>query len=236
MKTPAVTTVPAAKPGTHSPQAHPPAANPFAQVRFVLSAAQLHQLPDDARPEVAFVGRSNAGKSSALNVVCGIHRLARVSKTPGRTQLINLFELPERARLVDLPGYGFAQVPGAIREGWRGLVGGYLEQRPNLRGLIVLMDIRHPLTDIDRTMLTWSAAYGRPCHVLLTKSDKLGFGASRNALLALQRTLAAEFRGTTAQLFSALTPTGAEAAREQLAEWLDLRTGETDKKEPGGSG
>jgi len=194
--------------------------NPLIEARFLMSAAQLPQLPNDEIPEVAFVGRSNAGKSSALNALCDIRQLARVSKTPGRTQLINLFTLPGERRLVDLPGYGFADVPEPVRRRWGELVGGYVAKRANLRGLIVLMDIRHPLTDLDQQMLGWAQAQQLPCHVLLTKADKLGFGAAKNAVLKARRDLTQLGLSASAQLFSATARTGVEEARAQIVAWL----------------
>ena len=195
--------------------AHPPAANPFAQARFIMSAARLAQLPADALPELAFVGRSNAGKSSALNAICQKKGLARVSKTPGRTQLINLFDLPG-ARLVDLPGYGFAAVPLAVKQDWGKLIGGYLAQRENLKLLVVVMDIRHPLTSLDEQMLDWCASAGRDCHVLLTKADKLARGPAAATLLQVQKALPRWHAGFTAQLFSSLKQTGLAEARAIL--------------------
>jgi GTP-binding protein len=199
--------------------ASPMRQNPFAQARFLLSCARLEQLPDDARPEIAFAGRSNAGKSSALNTLCAQKQLARVSKTPGRTQLINLFEVPA-GRLADLPGYGFAQVPLAVRNEWGRLIGRYMEQRANLCGVVLIMDIRHPLTEHDRQMLDWSQARGMPVHCLLTKADKLGFGAAKNTLLAVQR----ELDGTaqvSAQLFSSTTRQGLDEALDRLEAWMN---------------
>ncbi len=199
--------------------------NVFAQARFLLSAAKLGQLPQDVLPEVAFVGRSNAGKSSALNLICQQKALARVSKTPGRTQLINLFEIPKgetvRGRLVDLPGYGFAQVPLEIRREWGVLVGGFVEKRPNLRGLVVVMDIRHPMTDLDQQMLGWCESRGLSAHVLLTKADKLGNGAAKSSLLKVQAQLRELDPEMTAQTFSAHAKTGAERVREIVDDWLD---------------
>ena len=209
--------------------------NPFAQARFLLSAAKLTQLPQDHLAEAAFVGRSNAGKSSALNLICQQKQLARVSKTPGRTQLINMFDLPVsaaaateaapqasiRARLVDLPGYGFAQVPLEIRRNWGLLVGGFVEKRINLRGLVVVMDIRHPMTDLDLQMLGWCEARGLAAHVLLTKADKLGHGAGKNVLLKVQKELRELDPAMTVQTFSAHAQTGAETAREILTGWLE---------------
>jgi len=192
--------------------------NPFSNAQFLLSCARLAQLPEDALPEVAFVGRSNAGKSSALNVLCAHRGLARVSKTPGRTQLINMFALSNgAARLVDLPGYGFAAVPGSVRQDWAKLIGQYLEVRQNLRLLVLMMDVRHPLTPLDVQMLDWAAARGIACHVLLTKADKLSRGAGSNVLLKLNAALKAYQAPFSAQLFSALTPTGVDAARAAVA-------------------
>lgn len=193
----------------------------FARAEFVLSAAKTTQLPRDEQPEVAFVGRSNAGKSSALNALCNRRGLARVSKAPGRTQLINLFALPEAGRLVDLPGYGFAAVPEPMRRSWRSLVGGYVAERLNLRGLILLSDVRHPLQPLDSQMLDWAAAAGRPVHILLTKCDKLGRGATQTAVLQARRSLA-DRAEVSLQAFSAVDGTGVEAAREQVALWLGL--------------
>jgi GTP-binding protein len=200
--------------------------NPLAQARFLLSAARFAQLPGDGLPEVAFVGRSNAGKSSALNVICQQKQLARVSKTPGRTQLINLFDVPlgenVAGRLVDLPGYGFAQVPLEVRRNWGKLVGGYVEQRANLRGLVVVMDIRHPLTDLDRQMLGWCTGRGLAGHVLLTKADKLGHGAAKGTLLKVRAELKAMDEELSVQNFSAQTPAGVDEARAVLFGWLGL--------------
>lgn len=190
--------------------------NPFAQAQFALSCAALTQLPADSVTEVAFVGRSNAGKSSALNAICGKRALARVSKTPGRTQLINLFEVGTTMRLVDLPGYGFAQVPEPMRRRWGELVGGYVEKRANLRGIIVIMDIRHPLTRDDQQMLEWIAGSQRGCVILLTKADKLGFGASKQQWLQVSRAVEPLLPDAKVQLFSAHAPSGVEETREHL--------------------
>lgn len=189
-----------------------PAFNPFAQASFVMSAAKLVQLPQDEVPELAFVGRSNSGKSSALNALCQKKALARVSKTPGRTQLINLFDVPQ-ARLIDLPGYGFAKVPGSVRQDWGKLIGGYLETRANLALLIVIMDIRHPLTELDEQMLNWAKAANRPCHVLLTKADKLARGPALTTLQQVRTGLARWGEGFTVQLFSSHSNIGVEEAR-----------------------
>lgn len=193
--------------------------NPYNQARFLLSCARLDQLPPDALPEVAFVGRSNAGKSSALNAICAKKGLARVSKTPGRTQLINLFDVPE-GRFVDLPGYGFAQVPLAIKKNWGVLIGGYLQKRDNLCGLVIMMDIRHPLTDLDAQMLDWGQQYQRHCHILLTKSDKLSFGAASKVLQEVKNKLSERWPDTTVQVFSAQAKRGLDNARVVISNWL----------------
>ncbi len=194
--------------------------NPFSQARFLLSCARLEQLPNDELPELAFAGRSNAGKSSALNVICSKKQLARVSKTPGRTQMINLFELNSGARLADLPGYGYAQVPPELRRSWGALIGGYVETRPNLRGIVLIMDVRHPLTDFDKQMLGWTRTVHRPCHILLTKADKLGYGASKNTLLGVNKGLSELGVLASVQLFSASSHQGVDEARAKLQEML----------------
>lgn len=194
-------------------------ANPFAHARFLTSAAQLAQLPPPDRPELAFAGRSNAGKSSALNKLCDHRQLARVSKTPGRTQLLNFFELPS-GRLVDLPGYGFARAPRNLREGWGELIEGYLASRECLRGLVLVMDARRPLTPFDRMMLGWAQAENLPCRLLLAKSDKLTSSAARATLAEVKRELPGLHGEASAQLFSSQTGDGVEGAREFLAHWL----------------
>ncbi len=186
----------------------------------MLSAAVQSQFPPPGVPEVAFAGRSNAGKSSALNAITGRRGLARTSKTPGRTQLINFFRLGEDARLVDLPGYGFARVPKAVRQRWGALIEGYLCARDDLRGVILLMDVRHPLTPFDEQMLSWSASLGLPCHCLLTKADKLSRGAGTSALLKTRSALGPYGGTMTAQLFSALRGVGLDEARAHITGWL----------------
>ncbi|HEU0196911.1 MAG TPA: ribosome biogenesis GTP-binding protein YihA/YsxC [Nevskiaceae bacterium] len=205
-----------------TPESTPPSPNPLRDARFMLSAARLPQLPDDDWPEVAFVGRSNAGKSSALNRLCQQRALARVSRTPGRTQLINLFTLPGDRRLVDLPGYGFAKAPPDTRRKWEALVGRYVAERRNLVGLILLMDIRHPLQPLDLQMLDWAAAHGRPVHILLTKADKLSRGNAGNVLQGLRGDLKtrADEPLATAQLFSAPASLGTEDARAIIHGWF----------------
>ncbi len=199
--------------------------NPLAGARFLTSAAQLEQLPPPDRPELAFAGRSNAGKSSALNALCGQRQLARVSKTPGRTQLLNFFELPTAGRLVDLPGYGFAKAPHSVRDDWGVLIDGYLATRECLRGLVVVMDARRPLTDFDRMMLNWARAEDLPCHLLLAKADKLASGAARKTLREVEHTLPQLHPGASAQLFSSQTKDGVEGARQVLYEILTTPPG-----------
>jgi GTP-binding protein len=196
--------------------------NPFITAEFLTSAARLNQAPADAGREAAFAGRSNAGKSSALNAITGHKGLARTSKTPGRTQLINFFALSAEARLVDLPGYGYAKVPPEVKAQWQRHLTAYLEHREALVGLVLLMDVRHPLTDFDREMLGWCRHADLPVHVLLTKADKLKRGAAQNILLSVRRELAALHPQASAQLFSALDGTGLEEARALLAAWLEL--------------
>jgi GTP-binding protein len=192
----------------------------YPNVKFVTSANQVGQLPSDAGAEVSVSGRSNAGKSSAINVITGRKGLARTSKAPGATRLINFFELEPGRRLVDLPGYGFAKVPGAMREHWGELISAYFKRRESLRGAIVVMDVRHPLTPNDRDMLAVALSRDVPVHVLLTKADKLGRGAARQALAGFRRDAG---KGVTAQLFSALNGEGLEEARRMLERMLDGR-------------
>ena len=197
-----------------------PAAIRYRAAHFLNSVNSLAQLPPDTGREVAFAGRSNAGKSSALNVLTGQRQLARVSKTPGRTQLLNFFQVEPERYLVDLPGYGYAQVPDAIRRHWRLLLERYLRERLALRGLMLLMDIRHPLTPLDRQLLDGCAHRQLPAHILLTKADKLGRGAARTALQQVQKTLQTDYPRTSAQLFSAPTALGVDEAHARLDEWL----------------
>lgn len=200
--------------------------NPYRQARFLLSANRLDQLPADQGIEVAFAGRSNAGKSSALNVITDIKALARTSKTPGRTQMINLFQLDDERRLVDLPGYGYAKVPDSIKRHWQKTLERYLEQRACLRGLILLMDIRHPLKEFDRQMLDWCHHVGMPAHILLTKADKLKRGAAVNTLQKTRKILKEEYPEATIQLFSALKRQGVDEARAVLNQWYGYKGSE----------
>jgi GTP-binding protein len=192
----------------------------FQRAQFLTSVPEARLAPADTGAEVAFAGRSNAGKSSALNSITGQRSLARTSKTPGRTQQINFFDLGDNRRLVDLPGYGYAQVPQSLKERWQQNLAQYLRVRRSLRGLVLLMDCRHPLTDYDRHMLGWSADAGLAVHILLTKADKLKRGAANAALLAVRQRLPEWHPQATVQLFSALKQIGVDEARERLSEWL----------------
>ena len=205
--------------------ASPPRPNPFARASYLLAAHNARQLPDDVGAEVAFAGRSNAGKSTALNALCGQNALARVSRTPGRTQQLVYFGLPPHAQrhLVDLPGYGYAKVPQELQQHWQAFIADYFETRAALRGLVVVMDVRHPLKDYDRQMLGYAVRRGLPAHALLTKADKLGRGAAGNALLAVQRDLSGPFGDTVGvQLFSGESKQGVEQLRDVVAAWLSL--------------
>ncbi|MDY0011696.1 MAG: ribosome biogenesis GTP-binding protein YihA/YsxC [Rhodocyclaceae bacterium] len=194
----------------------------FRAARFEISIAKTEGLPAPFGPEVAFAGRSNAGKSSAINTLAGHTRLAFVSKTPGRTQLINFFRLNCGAALVDLPGYGYAKVPEQVRRQWQGLLEDYLRHRPSLVGLVLIMDSRHPLTPLDRQMLDWFAPSGRPVHVLLTKCDKLSRNEANATLFAVRKELAAWGGNVTVQLFSSLKKTGCEEVEQVVGGWLGV--------------
>ena len=191
----------------------------YNQATFVTSAANLAACPPESLAEVAFAGRSNAGKSSAINAITNQTRLARISKTPGRTQLINFFGLAEGRFLVDLLGYGFAKVPLSVKNKWQEELEKYLRRRQVLCGLILLSDIRHPLKEFDRMMIDWAVQSGLPLHLLLTKSDKLKRGAGQNTLLAVQKELK-PFSNVTVQLFSSLKNDGVTEVRAKLDEWL----------------
>jgi GTP-binding protein len=197
--------------------------NPFRQAQFLTSANRIEQLPADSGAEVAFAGRSNAGKSSALNAICDQQGLARTSKTPGRTQMLNVFPVDPEHRLIDLPGYGYAKVPEAMRAHWRGVLDTYLRTRESLKGLVLVMDARHPLKEFDCDMLAFGAASGRPCHCLMTKADKLSRSQGLSTLAAVRKELATMAPNSTAQLFSSLAKTGLDEARAQVASWLQLR-------------
>lgn len=195
----------------------------YNKAKFLLSVAQLKQLPPDKGFEVAFAGRSNAGKSSALNLITNQTRLARTSKTPGRTQLINFFQLENEKYLVDLPGYGYAKVPPAVKKHWEENLTRYIETRDSLQGLILLMDIRHPLTPFDRQMIEWTQYIQLPMHILLTKADKLTRGAALNMLLQVKKQLTG-FEGISVQLFSVPQRLGLTEVWQKLDEWLQFST------------
>jgi len=184
-----------------------------------MGAHEIRQLPDDIGTEVAFAGRSNAGKSSVLNVITANSKLARISKTPGRTQQMNIFVLDDERRLVDLPGYGYAKVPVAMRRHWGATLSRYFQERNALSGLILIMDIRHPLKPEDQRMLDWALGVGLPTHIILNKSDKLSRGAGMSLLQKLKGRIDADL--VSIQLFSALKKAGAEEARAVLDQWFD---------------
>ena len=198
-------------------QVEPPCARVnFRAARFLTSASRLSECPPDEGWEVAVAGRSNAGKSSAINCLTGNSKLARTSKTPGRTQLLNFFSLSSHQRLVDLPGYGYAKVPEAVKRSWGHRIEQYLQNRRSLRGLILVMDVRHPLTEFD-----WSVAADMPIHILLTKADKLKKGPAKNTLLKVRGALAGHADLVSVQLFSALKKTGLEEVQGVLQAWLE---------------
>jgi len=192
----------------------------FQQATYLISASRPGQAPDDEGAEIAFAGRSNAGKSSALNAITGQRSLARTSKTPGRTQCLNFFTLDDRHRLVDLPGFGYAKVSASVQKRWQNTMAHYLENRQSLCGLALVMDIRHPLTSFDTQMLNWCANAGLPVHILLTKADKLSRQNQTRALQQVSKALAGYENSPSVQLFSAKSRTGVEDAREHLSGWL----------------
>lgn len=199
--------------------------NPFYfRARFLTSALRLQDAPPDEGYETAFAGRSNAGKSSAINALTQQKNLARASKTPGRTQLLNFFALDDERRLVDLPGYGYAKAPGAVQRDWGRSMENYLSRRECLRGIFLLMDIRHPLTDYDRQMLEWCRHCRLPVHVALTKADKLGRGAAKGVLLKVQAELKRDAAGLdfSIQLFSVPDRLGLDEAHRVLDHWLGM--------------
>jgi GTP-binding protein len=192
----------------------------YRSAEFMTSASKLSQCPPDEGWEVAFAGRSNAGKSSAINSLTNNKKLAKTSKTPGRTQLINFFGLSDRQRLVDLPGYGFAKVPLAVKREWTKNLENYLQRRESLRGLVLLMDVRHPLQPFDSQMLNWALEAQMPVHILLTKADKLKRGPASSALLKVRSELREHQELVSVQLFSALKHSGHEELIAVLDGWL----------------
>ena len=193
----------------------------YRQAQFLISAGKAKQFPLTGM-EVAFAGRSNAGKSSAINTLCDNKGLARTSKTPGRTRLVNFFELDEQRRIVDLPGYGFAKVPIAMKQEWEKLMTQYLSEQHALKGLVVIMDIRHPLNDYDWQMLEWCQHYQLPAHILLTKADKIKRGAQQNSKLKTQKLLREAGIDASVQTFSALKKSGLDELVSKLDSWLEL--------------
>ena len=191
--------------------------NFLASASYKLAAHLPHQLPPDNGREVAFAGRSNAGKSSALNALCNQHRLAKTSKTPGRTQQLVYFEVVPDRYLVDLPGYGYAKVPLGLKAHWQEFINGFFQNRLALVGLVVVMDIRHPLREFDLKMLDFARSRGMPAHCLLTKADKLSRGAQGNTLLAVRKDLGSI---ASVQLFSSETKLGIDEARAVVTKWL----------------
>ena len=205
----------------------------YTRAQYLLSAPNLKQCPPDTGREVAFAGRSNAGKSSVINALTRQKALARTSKTPGRTQALNFFQLDAHHRLVDLPGYGYAKVPEAVKRRWQQTMANYLNRRQSLRGLVLVMDIRHPLTPFDRQMLQWCAQANMRVHVLLNKSDKLARGAAHNALHGVARALAEmDVAAISVQLFSALKRSGVDDLNTVLDEWLEVGAEDGQKKAP----
>ena len=192
----------------------------FRAAEFLQSASALNNAPADKGSEVAFAGRSNAGKSSAINTLTQNKKLARTSRTPGRTQLINFFTLSDSQRLVDLPGYGYAKVPLKMKKEWNQHLENYLQRRQSLRGLVLLMDIRHPLTDADEQMIGWAAKAGMPVHVLLTKADKLKRGPAKSTLLSVRARLTEYGELASVQLFSSLKRDGLGELEKKLNDWL----------------
>jgi GTP-binding protein len=207
----------------------------FRGASFYITAHHLTDLPPPLGPEIAFAGRSNAGKSSAINTLVDHNRLAFVSKTPGRTQQINFFSLPSGAFLVDLPGYGYAKVQRELRAHWEQLLSTYLQTRASLFGMVLIMDARHPLTPLDAQMLGWFAATGKPVHVLLSKSDKLTRQEAQKTLRAVQTRLHEYAPNYTAQLFSSLKKQGMDETEEVISSWLGIKH-ERKKIAPGQRG
>jgi GTP-binding protein len=208
--------------------------NSLVNVRFGKGVVSMSQLPSDQGSEVAFAGRSNAGKSSAINTITGHKGLARTSKTPGRTQEINMFVLDDRHRIVDLPGFGYARAPGTVKRQWQRLINRYLEERQSLRGLVFVMDVRHPLRADDSQFLRWCQQTTMPVHVLLTKCDKLSRGRGAAALQEIEATLQEFGPYVSVQLFSSTKRQGVEQVRALMVDWLGLNNAQ--KNRPGDKG
>ncbi len=192
----------------------------YQNTHFITSAPDIRHLPEDEGIEIAFAGRSNAGKSSSLNTLTNQRSLAKTSKTPGRTQLINLFKVTDGCHIVDLPGYGFAQVPIEMKKKWQKSLGEYLQKRECLRGLVVLMDIRHPMKDLDQQLIYWAVDSGIPVQVLLTKADKLKSGARKAQLLKIRESALAFGGDVKVDAFSSLKGLGVDVLRRKLDEWF----------------
>lgn len=201
----------------------------YQKATYLKSAPNLSHCPEDIGYEVAFAGRSNAGKSSALNVLTSQKSLARTSKTPGRTQMINFFVLDELRSLVDLPGYGFAKVNINVKKLWEAGLAEYVEKRDALKGLVLMMDVRHPMQPLDEMMLNWTKELDLPVHILLTKADKLSRNQASKTLLELQNQLKQNHSHASAQLFSSLKKQGLDQAWSKLDEWMDYSLDTTAK-------
>ena len=192
----------------------------YQNAKFLISAPDIRHLKDDSGVEVAFAGRSNAGKSTALNKLTRQKNLARTSKTPGRTQLINVFEFDHERRLIDLPGYGYAKVPLEMKKKWQGALSEYLQKRQSLTGLVVLMDIRHPLKELDQELIHWAVASEIPVLALLTKADKLKSGKQKSQLLMVREAVLAFCGDVTVHIFSALRGQGTTELEQVLDQWF----------------
>lgn len=193
----------------------------YRNASFLTSSTTHKTLPEELGFEVAFAGRSNSGKSSTLNCLCDQKGLARVSKTPGRTQLINFFELPNGNRLVDLPGYGYAKVPERLKLEWQQFIESYMTERSTLTGLVIIMDIRHPMRDYDHIMLNWAESRQLPAHIILNKSDKLKRGAVSKTVLETRKALKEYDSPTSVQAFSSLKKIGVDELAIQLTQWFN---------------
>ncbi|MFP4208877.1 MAG: ribosome biogenesis GTP-binding protein YihA/YsxC [Wenzhouxiangella sp.] len=202
----------------------------FRRAVYLDSIHNLSQLPADQGVEIAIAGRSNAGKSSLINRLCGHNSLARTSKTPGRTRQLVFFQLDPDQYLVDLPGYGYAKVPGDLKRHWRGLIQTYLDRRQALIGLVVVMDIRHPLKDSDIELIEWAGSRGLALHLVLTKADKLGRGKQNEALIQVTRRVDPR---VGVQVFSATTGQGLDTLQEQLTQWLNIDQAAEEGPTPG---